>query len=220
MASVSEDSEDSDLEDDCIDISVTTFEEYAASAEFTFQLSPPSQVSSLPPSNSSQLLAYDPQPSPTPADDPQPSPTPADDPRPSPNPVDDPRPSPTPADDPADLEKASAKLTKDDRCSLDAFFMKITPERKAEDDKREFEELAAEREEMKEMKEKHERQNLLDKREKAKGRQQAFRDRAKAKKEEAGETSQQGKVSDDNETTKQLLIPYIEAKASRLRWSR
>lgn len=116
MASVSEDSDDSDVEDDCIDTSVT-FDEYATSAEFTFQLPPPSPVSSSPlpssppPPNSSPPLANDLQP------------------------------GLTPVIDPTDMENTAAE---DDRRSLDAFFVKVTPAEKAEADKHEFEELAAE----------------------------------------------------------------------------
>lgn len=209
VASVSEDSEDSDLEDDCIDISVTSFEEYATSARFTFQLSPPSQVSSLPPSNLHQPSAYGPQPSPTPADDSTHSQKSSTE-----------LMTHSATELTTQSEKSPAKLAKDDRLSINAFFMKITPEQKAENDKHDFEELSAKQEENQAMKKKHKRQKLLDKREKAKDRQQAFRDREKAKKEAAGEISQRGKVSDDDKQTEWSLTPYAEAKASRLRWSR
>lgn len=141
-----------------------SFEEFAANAEFTFQLSP--------------SVSY-------------------------------PNPSLPSLQSSAPLRKGFVEgsvevdFPKEDRHSLDAFFMKITSEEKAEADKLEFEELALEQEKNQANVEKDKREKLLDKREKGKQRQRAYRDRERAKKIAMGETSER-KVSRVDAVTNKL----------------
>lgn len=100
--------------------------------------------------------------------------------------------------DPKSAEDVPAQPTNKGCHTLNAFFVKVTAEEKAEADKREFEELKIKQEMNFERAEKEKRKKLLNTREKAKARQQAFHDHRKAKKKEAGETSEQGKVSESN----------------------
>lgn len=117
--------------------------------------------------------------------------------------------------EPKPAEGLSNHLMKSNRHTLNSFFVKVTAEEKADLDRCEFEELKSKHEMNLERREKEKREKLLDTREKAKARQQAFRDRKKAEREEAGETSQRGKVSMGNSSNESRLILVTKAKASR-----
>ncbi|KAJ3787771.1 hypothetical protein GGU10DRAFT_414740 [Lentinula aff. detonsa] len=145
VASVSEDSGNSEVEDgDCVD----------STCKFTFRMLLPSSTTSC-----------------------SPSPAPSD----TPTSI-----SYTPHDAPDPVSKVACQ-------SLVNFLVDVTPEERAEATKCEFERMKNEWELKQERQEKADHEKLLDKREKGKQRQQAYRDRKKAQKVATGDNSQQKK---------------------------